>query len=420
MKRLLSTSLVYFVLVTFVIGWWMLAFRSGQHSLPIAPMHKTQTLALKTSQLLEALSPLQRDALQSALSGHFPLMLELIEKWDRDAQALSQEGISNIQRLPSEHYLQAHILGHLLAVASQQSLRDLNCKMNLDVIQDDSGRLLQIKDTYDRYLPQTFVAASFLLAIAHPHEIIALPKGMRYLPQLYRPEKLSLIPENIDRTHSEKLYLAHPHLAFVAPYSHPPALEVLHNQNIQLYTIKYVDTLAEIQDNLLKVGHASNHILEAQLLKIFIEASFLSIDNRLKLLADTSNLPEKSLRILYLYYHQHFMMPTSRCLTGQLMERALAHCPHLTCQIPQNLVDWRIPFDQEKILQANPDCMLISTPTLTASQTMTHQLSILHQLKAFQSNRIFYLDEAIQDSPTQYIVLAYYDIYEAIAAVYCV
>ena len=344
-------------------------------------------------------------------------MVKLIEQWDQDASLLAHQGISNVQRLPAEQLLQAHILGHLIQNSSPQALRELNCKMNLDSIMDDGGRMLQIKDSYRRFLPQTFVAASFLLAIARPEEIIALPKGMRYLPQLYQPERLSLIPDNIDRTDSEKLFLAQPHLAFVATYSHPPALEVLRNQNIQLYTIKYVDTLAQIQEALLKVGHASNHILEAQLLAIFMEASFLAIDNRLQALFERSGPNGPPLEMLYLYYHQHFMLPTTRCLTGQLMARALSHCSHLSCPIPQSN-DWRIPFEQEKILQADPDCLVISAPFHSSVQTIPGNLAVLRQLKAYQSNRIYYLDEAFQESPTQYIVLAYYDIYQALADVH--
>ena len=274
------------------------------------------------------------------------------------------------------------------------------------------------KTHFNASFPKRFVAASFLLAIAEPHEIVALPKGMRHLPQLYDPAKLALIPADIDRTHSEKLYLSHPHVAFVAPYSHPPALEVLRNQQMQLYTIKYIDTLAEIQDALLKVGHASNHILEAQLLAIFIEASFFAIDNRLQALFEHRR-EENAIQLLYLYCHHHFMLPTNKCLTGQLMARALTHCPHVTCPIPTSNKDWRIPCDQEKIVQLNPDCLLVTTPDAAATHKIIERIRGSNPLKAFASNKIFTLDEAIQESPTQYLVLAYYDIYQALAAACC-
>lgn len=411
--------LPYLLLGSFIVGWWALAFRPVSSAIPLVSPLTSQSLSLKTSNLLEELSPLQRDALQRALAGHFPLMLDFIDQWDQDAQLLVKKGVQGIQRLPEEKFFQAHVLGHLLQNSSPESLRQINCKMNLEWIRDDGGRLVRIDDSFQRFLPQTFVAASFLLAIAKPHEIIALPKGMRSLPQLYSREVLEKIPANIDSTHSEKLYLAHPDLAFVAPYSHPPALEVLRNQKIQLYTIQHVDTLADIQEALLKVGHASNHILEAQLLAIFMEASFIAIDNRLQALQELALPSQAPRKMLFLYYHQHYMLPTTKCLTGQLMTRALQRCPHLSCPIIKSEVEWRIPFEQEKVLQAQPDYLVISTPYFSNSPPITAFKPALHQSEAFKSRQIFYVDETVQESPTQYIALAYFDLYQALAATYC-
>lgn len=416
MQRLFSSSILYLAVGAFIIGWWMLAFRTDAPPLATIASTQNQSLALKTSLLLEELSPLQRETLQRALAGHFPLMLDLIGKWDQEAQLLAQKGIGNIQRLSPENYLQAQILGQLLQDSPPDYLHSLNCKMNLESIHDDTGQLIRIEDSFKRFLPQTFAAASFLMAIGDPHEIIALPKGMRHLPQLYSAEQLALIPANIGQIHSEKLYLARPNLAFVAPYSHPPALEVLRNHRIRLYTIKYFDTLAEIQEALLKIGHASNRILEAQLLALFMEASFFAIDNRLQALHQTSDLSGSPQRILYLYYHQHYMLPTKKSLTGQLMARAIARCPHLSCPIPESRYDWRIPFEHEKILKAEPDCLMISTHFYADAQAVAHSRKTMQQTEAFKTQRIFYLDEAVQESPTQYIVLAYFDIYQALAA----
>jgi iron complex transport system substrate-binding protein len=357
--------------------------------------------------------------LHHALAGNFRLMIDLIEAWDQDAQLLANQQINDIQRLPAETFFQAHVLAHLLQHSSSESLRQLNCKMNLEWMKDDNGQLLHIEDTFQRFLPQTFVAASFLLAIAKPHEIIALPKGMRHLPQLYAPLTVGQIPANIDRIHSEKLYLAHPDLAFVAPYSHPPALEVLRNQKIQLYTIKHLNTLTDIQEALLKVGHASNHILEAQLLAIFMEASLLSIDNRLQALHQKSTYSQSNRRLLYLYFHQHYLQPTTKSLTGQLIARALHHCPNLSCPIPQSQSEWRLPFEQERILQSQPDYLIISTPQYANFQPIMHNHHALQQSEAFKAQRIFFVDETIQESPTQYIVLAYFDLFQALAAAHC-
>lgn len=412
MSRLTATPL-YFLFAAFIAGWWLFAFRQTEPT--FIPSTIAQPLTLKTSQLLEELSPLQRESLHTALSGNFSLMVDLIEQWDLDAQILARQGIPN-QRLSSDHYLQAHILGHLILNSSPDFLRKLNCKMNLDTISDDIGKSFKIEDTFARYLPQTYVAASFLLSIARPEEILSIPKGMRYLSQLYRPELLALVPERFDRIVSEQLYLANPQIAFVAPYSHPPSLEVLKNQNIQLYTLKNIDKLEEIPEALLKIGHASNHILEAQLLAIFMEASFFAIDNRLQALYKENRVPSDSNKMLYLCYRQNFTTPTSKCLTGQLMARAMAHSPQFTCPIPKSFDTWLLPIEQEQILNEDPDFLLIAAPIHAKGPAITQNILAIRQSKAFKSKKICYLDEAIQDSPTQFIVLAYYDIYQALSS----
>ncbi len=224
------------------------------------------------------------------------------------------------------------------------------------------------------------------------------------------------IPTNIDRIYSEGLFLARPDLAFVAPYSHPPALEVLRNQGIPLFTLKHSNTPEDIKEALLKVGHASNHPLEAQLLTIFMEASFLAIDNRLHALQNEIREPLATRRMLFLYYHHYFMVPTLKSLTGQLMARALEHCQRIACPIPENQDRWRVPYEQEKILHANPDCLIISTPYYYIPEYASGPRQTLPLLEGFDSQRIVYVDESIQESPTQYIVLAYFDLFQAISS----
>lgn len=410
-KTTFTTLFLYFAWGGFIVGWWSLAF--PPLSPPSTPIFETNSsLSLKTATLLNELSPLQREVLHQALAGNFQLMLKLIDQWDQEALFLASKGVSGVERLPAESHLQAHVIGHLLANSSEETLRKLNCKMNLDWIYDDTGHRHHIGDHFSRYLPQTYLAASFMLAIARPHEIIALPRGLREFKQLYSSDTLAEVPNDIGSIRGEKLSLARPDLAFVAPYSHPPSLETLRNQNIALFSIQMVNTIKEIQESLLKVGHASNHILEAQLLSIFMEASLLSIDNRLQALQDKYPPGHPPSKLLFLSHRQNYALPTKKSLTGQLMARALTHSPYLSGEIPDTLSDWRIPIGQEQILQSAPDVMIIAEQKHLAPPPPF----ALRQTEAHQSNQIFYIDEAIQESPTQYIVLAYYDIFQALAS----
>ncbi|WP_068470122.1 ABC transporter substrate-binding protein [Candidatus Protochlamydia phocaeensis] len=417
MKKFLSTPLLYSLMISFVMGWWTLAFRANSSHMLDTSELETPALTLNTADLLPYLSPIQRESLRQALAGDIPLMLDFIASWDRDAQILTEKGVNGIQRLSSDAYLQAHLIARLIQESPSDKLQELNCRLRLKSMRDDAGHIIQLEDSFTRFLPQTYVAASFLLAIAKPQELTAIPKGLRELPQLYPSEALERIPSHIDCYQAEKLYLTQPHLAFVAHYTHPPMLEMLRNQGIKLYTIKNIDTLADIQETLLKIGHASNHPLEANLLALFIQASLLAIDNRFRALEELIYQPDSFKTVLYLYYHQNYMMPTDKCLTGQLLQRAFALHKGLSCPIPSSQHEWRIPFEQEKILNSNPDCLILSLPpSVSGFKNWIAHHKMFQELPAFHSRRIFYVDEAVQESPTQYIVLAYFDLFQALAS----
>lgn len=404
--------LIYLLPGCFIIGWWILAFHPLAQPIPSLAVKSSQSLALNTSTLLQELSLFDRETIHRALTGDLPSILKLIEEWDRDAQLLADRGVVGIERLSDEALLQAQVLGYLLTHSSQEYLHQLNCKMNLEWMEDDIGRFLHIQDHFHHFLPQSYLAASFLLAIAHPDEIIALPKGLREQKQIYPPHILAKVPVDVGQIYSERLYLKKPDLAFVAPYSHPPSLEALRNQHISLYSLHYVNTIQEIKEALLKVGHASNHILEAQLLATFMDACFLAIDNRLCALNERFPSSETPRKFLYLSHRQHYSLPTTKCLTGQLMARALKHCPHLSGVIPENSHEWRIPLEQEQIVQLNPELVIISSYA-PLQKTLD---PALRQTQAYKLNQVFYVDEEIQDSPTQYIALAYFDLFQALAS----
>src|SRR5690606_7206820 len=82
------------------------------------------------------------------------------------------------------------------------------------IIFDDEGIPFQPSTTQQIFLPQTFVSASFLLALASPQEIAALPKGMRAQTHLYPKVLTDQIPLDTGRTNSEQLYRLHPGTAF--------------------------------------------------------------------------------------------------------------------------------------------------------------------------------------------------------------
>jgi iron complex transport system substrate-binding protein len=420
-RKWVLNSILYLSLSGFICGWWWLAFKDSIHTHSSHLCFSSSTLPIKVADLFPDLSLLDRERLHQSLGGDTQAMIQLIADWDIDAQRLQDKGVQGIERLSKSDYVKAHLLAKIIHQASPQDLLEFNCKTRLQNLVDDEGHSIEIKKGFSRFLPHTYIAASFLFAIAGAEQIVAIPKGLRSLPQLYPPEVLARVPQNIDRYEAEKLFLAHPHLAFVAPYSHPPVIAMLRNQNIQLCNLKNADTIEGIETTLLRMGHLSNHLLEAHLLQIFMEASFLMIDNRLRFLHQLASQKQEMTQILYLSHHHHYFIPTTRCLAGQLLQRALSLNPHLTCPIVQNALEWQVPFDQEKIINTKPDCLIISIPLLSTVHQASYQRRleqdpVFSQLPAFQTGQIFYVDDSLQESPTQYIVLAYFDLFHALAA----
>ncbi len=400
-------------MISFVFGWWTLALQAPSAPTKAASLSHAIDLSISTSALMAELGPLQRQLLHEALAGNTHLMIDFISQWDKEAAALSKRGVEGIQMLPKNDYLQAHAIAQLIHTSTAGHLNHLNRQFRIKTVYDDAGNPFHLEHSCEstRFFPQTHLTASFLLAIAPLCEIIALPAGLRTLPQLYSPFLVNQIPDSSERYDSEKIFAKKPHLAFTAHYTHPSTLARLRKQGIPIFTIAHIDTLADIPQALLKIGHAANHPLEATLLARFIEASFIAIDNRLRATHQLCCTNVKPKKLLYLSHSSHYTVPTTRSLTGQLLQRALFHFPTFTFPIKNSTTHWSYPFEKENIHQSQADCVILSTkPGL---KDLPFDLAIFQDLPAFKNNSLLCLDENVQTSPTQYIVLAYFDLHVA-------
>lgn len=389
----MKSTALYILVFVFVVGWWAVAFQhsSSDFNPIISPSYQ-----IKTSELLSYLKPLQREVLKKALAGDTRLMMELISQWDGDAEVLTKRDIKHIERLSAEKLLQATIISQLIRDSSPVELHQINSHLRISSISDDCNISILSPKHHVRLLPQTDMSAGLLLAICEPQEIIALPIGIMNSP-LYSRKKIKQIKSCASKLRSEQLYQLAPDIAFIASYTHPSTKEQYNNLSIQTYTTNHIDSIQNIQKSLLKFGHLSNHPLEASLLAIFIDAAFIAIDNRLCALTEKAN----SKSTLYLYHHHHFKVPTTKCLSGQLMCRACSKYSALKCPIANDDHHWRLPIDQEAIIKAQPSFLL-----LAANQSLT--------IEGLRDIPILLLDEYVQESPNQFIVLAYYDIYQAL------
>ena len=228
--------------------------------------------------ILSTLSPLNRGTLKKALDGDVGLITQLIADWEVDAQLLELSGRTSIKRLPREQYLRSQIIGRQILNLPSDSLQRVRDLERDSIVIDDLGMPLEFCHTPQRILPQTFVSASVLLALTTPQQIAALPKGLRGLKSLFPEALTNQIPYDLDRYHSEKLFLSAPEVAFVADYSNPSLLSALQAQGIRLFTLKHTNRIEEVAHVLKRIGHVVDRSLEAELLTMFMEAAMFAIE----------------------------------------------------------------------------------------------------------------------------------------------
>lgn len=408
-SRSLKVLGIYGLTAGMIVGWWTVAFKQPS-PLETGRSFVTPPQAHARAHFnSEGLFGVNRDTLQQALRGDFQLMGQLIAEWDIDAQLLQSRGSASIKRLPADDFIKSQWLMRQL---KQRAASATPGQQPLAAMPTPSAATHR----YQRFLPQTYAAASFLLALAHPEEIVALPHSLREKTQLYPRALTNRIPLDIDRYNAEKLFLAQPEIAFVAHYSNPATVQALSNQGIDLYMMKDLNTLADITDELVQIGTIVNRPLEAEMLKIFIDAAIAANDNKISMVTDHYAKRQQELpRVLFLNFHQNFSVPTQHTLTGQLLKRLDPLDISLKAAGRNGgSENMAAPMDKERLLNLNPDCLIIAAENKSALEKEMRGDAALSQLKAVQSNKLFFVDETIQHSPTQYIVLAYHDLIQVL------
>lgn len=413
MHKLLQVLKVYAFILLFIVGWWALAFKKDPEIYPIT-QHSPATSNRST--LDTAITSIDRHLLHQALAGDSQLMARLIADWDIDAQILNSKGFHGVKRIDHTDFLHSQSLIRILQNEDSVKRSTALLTEQNQYVMDDSGNRIHLQKNYKKFLPQTYAAASFLLSLVPTDQIVALPRSLRDQTQLYPTTLTNQIPLDIDRHNAEKLFLARPEIAFVAHYSHPATIQALHNQGVTLYTMKNLTTLPDISEELIHIGNITNKPLHAELLKIFIDAAICAIDNQQAVLINHFEQSQTQLpRVLVVNYHQTFSVPTTKTLTGQILSRMEALDISLKYTLDsEHADDWMVPIDKERLLNLNPDFLIIATENEQAIRKEIQKDKALQELAAVRHNRLFFVDESIQHSPSQYVVLAYHDLIQAL------
>lgn len=386
----------YLPAVLFIICWWAIAFVISPHcSVEITPTLPTNEPLLPDNHLSE----LQRHELLQALQGDAALMMRLITRWEKEADRLIEKGYNGIVRLSREKYRQAHLL-------SQSDLTE-RPRLYSSTMVDDGGRPLHLSASRKHFLPHTYASAAILMALLEPEQIVALPLGIRHQSHLYPQHIMDKIPFDTEGYDAEKIYLLKPDVAFIAYYSQPATVEALKNQGVALFELNTIQTPEEIIKAIQRIGEAVGRPWKGELLAIFTEALFYTIDNRMK------TLPSPPQRTLYLNYFTHLSTPSPHTITAQLLKRLGVNLEFE--ELGKQFTGWSIPLDQEALLVFDPECLIVASCCEPMIRTSILAHSAFRQIKAIQRGNVHVVDHDAQQSPSQYIALAYFDLFQALA-----
>lgn len=383
-------AIVYPLVISAILLWWTAAFF---HTMGYASASARSATPLAVEQRVEQplpVRPIDRDEILQALQGDFSMMGALIAEWDIDAQLLQQT--KPTARLSPEKLLTAHRLSRTIV---QLETRQFESPYNW--VCDDTGQVLALAEPPHRFLPQTELAASVLLAICPSDQIVALPARLRR-QRLFSTEQLQRIALDCDRYNIEKLYAARPDVAFIAHYTQPSVIQTLREQDIALFTTTRVDSFTEVQDTVLNIGSAAGQREKAQLLTLFMEAGLLAIDNQRR--------DPKPKKVLYLHHGLSFWAPGPRCLNAQLAKRLDINA----CVTSFPGSQWQIALTSEQIALLAPDGIVVSTDQGDDLVAKILQNPVFANVPAVRHGHVYAVDEHVQTSPTQFLLLAYFDL----------
>jgi len=370
----------YSAAILFITLWWAVAFSPeiGKTVNKNSPFYAKRIDNPSLSIGPSSLSTLNRNEILEALSGKTELMCRLMLDWDLDAQILQETGYHQIRRLTSKElfFIKTYLRE---AKSSPRAGNDAKA-----------------------YLPYTYDSAGILLALLSTEQIAALPTGFRNQKHLFPARLTDAIPHDVDPFHIDHLQPSKIEHAFIAPHSHPITLKAMEDRGIDLINLGTILNLEDLCRNILQIGDATSQTLKSRLLASFVKSAFFSLDNRLKLVTPP--------RTLYLNYFTLFSIPTSEYFYGKLVERTGMN-KEIRGLKKQG---WRMVLEMEDILNYDPECIVISTLYPDKLERYLSRLQAFSDLKAVKNNRLFFVDQKNVESPSQYIVLAYFDLVQAL------
>lgn len=357
-----NSFLLYTSTAAIIVGWWLFAFYVPNQVIPPIPKPSAR-ISISNAALSD------RNKLRDALLGDVEAMRYFLVQWDQENQ------LNDTTFLTED---------------------EVDCAL---------GLCEKLKNPAisqgDRYFPQTFNSASFLLALVCKDQICSLPEGLRRYPDLYPDEVCCAIPSESNRYRAEKISLQNPQAAFVSSYSDPYTVEMLQQQGIDVVSLESANTLEAIQNGILSVGQTTKQQDKAQLLSLFIKAAMQTLDNRAR-----SIMEQRSGTFALVYFQMGIQVPTTKSLTGYLLQR-------IGIDVIHNPVTWRVPMSEEKLIAASPESLIVITDEPDSAHKQLLLSPAIRDLDAVKQGRLCYISNHVQHQSNQFVVMAYLDLVEA-------
>ncbi len=416
---IVRSKYIYPVSSLFVLCWWLLAFHrpvAYEASSPIVISNQQQPL-YPSIETIDAANKFQIDrfALKKALNGDVATMGQLIAEWDLEAEIIEHRSQKSLKRLDRDDFLKAQLLVKTLVSKDNSTLDTLRDTHRSLLLVDDKGSPFDLSHPAEFFLPQTYLSAGILLALLEPANIVALPRGMREQTAIYPKKFTEQVPQDIDSFHMEQLYAYRPDVALISErYTHPLTLQALDSQGIPKYHLPEVTSIEDIEKLIRSLGHLCNRPLKAELMALFLKAGVMAIDNECRLTLHNRSTD----KILILNYYSKFSLPGKNTLTHHMIDRiGINTSISLQNGVPEE--SWSVPVSEETIIHYNPKKLVIITASDPRFVTeYFYQTTLFQHIDAARNNHISILDDSIQQTVSQYILLAYHDLNRALVDFY--
>jgi len=346
----------YSLALLFIATWWGLAF--------IRPSSYAPAQFLPAPQVDHPRLPfssIDRAVLRHALDGDVPSMIQLIARWDAEAEWYEREG-GTPDRLTRDEYIDA-----FRSADGAESLGE------------------------GSYFPQTYLACGILSALVEPKTITALPSGLRRQRDIYSEELISGVPLDADLHHMEGATRGEKTLSFISFYSDPSTVNLLQERGAELAILNPTLTFSKLSRAIEQVGTKIGNPRKGRLLSLFTKAAIYAINNRLKEVSTD--------RVLLLTQSTLLTLPTENTLLGHLVKEL-----GLNAQFRRpGILDWSVPVEMEELIKHAPKTLILAKAPSQPPMNLPLE------------KNVFCIDKDLLDTPSQYIVLGYYDLYTILA-----